>query len=76
MSSQRGRMAYVDSGLDGGGEADDETLAGGSYDIDDLDEAENLSLRALALKREEDAVFGKWPLRLFNRHVSAQRSTL
>ncbi|KAI0757598.1 hypothetical protein C8Q80DRAFT_1134355 [Daedaleopsis nitida] len=26
--------------------------------------------RAAALRREEEAVFGKWPLRMFNRHVS------
>ncbi|KAH8101524.1 hypothetical protein BXZ70DRAFT_933720 [Cristinia sonorae] len=68
MSSQRARVAYVDSGLDGGGETDDERLMGGDYDDGDLDDVEDMSLRALALKREEDAVFGKWPWRLFNRH--------
>ena len=56
----------MDSGLDGGGETDDERLA----DEEEEEEAQDLSLRALALKREEDAVFGKWPWRLFNRHVS------
>jgi len=68
LGSQRARVAYVDSELDGGGETDDERMLAGEYEDEDLEEVEEMSLRALALKREEDAVFGKWPWRLFNRH--------
>lgn len=76
IGSQRARVAYVDNGLDGGGEADDERprLINGEYEDDDLEETEELSLRALALKREEETVFGKWPWRLFNRHVSLREA--
>lgn len=60
-------IAYVDSGLDGGGEADDERVGDGE-DTDEEADEESM-LRASALKREEEATFGKWPWRLFNRHV-------
>ena len=65
----RSNIAYVDSGLDGGGEADDEAAVDGEMDSsDDETEAEN-TLRAAALKRQEEATFGRWPWRVFNRHV-------
>ena len=35
---------------------------------------EERTMRASALRREEEAVFGKWPWRIFNRHVSARPS--
>lgn len=64
-------VAYVDTGLDGGGDADDERLEEGEFESSDDEEVErDRTLRAAALKREEDAVFGEWPWRLFNRHVS------
>lgn len=65
-------VAYVDAGLDGGGEADDERLIEGEFESDDETEPDG-ALRAAALKREEDAVFGPWPWRLLNRHVSNTR---
>ena len=37
---------------------------------------EERALRAAALRREEEAVFGRWPWRIFNRHVSALSSLL
>jgi hypothetical protein len=62
-------VAYVDAGLDGGGDADDERLLEGDYEDSDDEAGPENALRKAALKREEDAVFGKWPWRLFNRHV-------
>lgn len=41
----------------------------------DEDDGEDRAMRAAALRREHDAVFGKWPWRLFNRHVSAAVSS-
>ncbi|CAL1697080.1 unnamed protein product [Somion occarium] len=72
LSSNRPRIAYVDSGLDGGGMADDERprVLGGRFEDEDEEEAEERALRAAALRREEEAVFGKWPWRLFNRHLT------
>jgi len=35
---------------------------------EESDAQEERALRAAALRREEDAVFGHWPWRLFNRH--------
>ncbi|KAI0369915.1 hypothetical protein BV20DRAFT_967257 [Pilatotrama ljubarskyi] len=35
---------------------------------DDQLSPEERSMRAAALRREEEAVFGKWPWRIFNRH--------
>lgn len=64
-------VAYVDAGLDAGGDADDERLEEGEFESSDEEAERDHALRAAALKREEDAVFGKWPWRLFNRHVSA-----
>lgn len=64
-------VAYVDAGLDGGLVADDERpamLEGENYDSEI--EEDDAALQAAALKREEEAVFGKWPWRIFNRHVS------
>ncbi|KAI0706201.1 hypothetical protein BC835DRAFT_1403626 [Cytidiella melzeri] len=60
-------VAYVDSGLDGGGDADDERAIDGEESEDEGVEGDS-ALRAAALKREEDATFGKWPWRLLNRH--------
>ena len=44
-------------------------------DVEDEDAREmsedERTMRASALRREEEAVFGKWPWRIFNRHVSA-----
>ena len=31
---------------------------------------EERAMRAAALRREEEVVFGRWPWRIFNRHVS------
>jgi hypothetical protein len=62
MKSAR-HTPYVDSGLDGGGVADDERAADG----EDVDSEDEISVdRAAALKREEDATFGAWPWRLLN----------
>ncbi|KAH9891243.1 hypothetical protein C8Q73DRAFT_116072 [Cubamyces lactineus] len=41
---------------------------------DDRLSPEERALRAAALRREEEAVFGRWPWRIFNRHVSALAS--
>lgn len=65
----RQHAAYVDAGADGGGEADDERAAEGELDDSDDETEADSALRAAALKREEEATFGKWPWRLFNRHV-------
>lgn len=62
-------VAYVDTGLDGGREADDERLMEGEYEDSDEDSVREDALRKAALKREEEAVFGPWPWRLFSRHV-------
>lgn len=47
-----------------------------SEDGDDEDSQgmseEERTMRASALRREEEVVFGKWPWRIFNRHVSAR----
>ncbi|KAI0344234.1 hypothetical protein BDW22DRAFT_1406626 [Trametopsis cervina] len=59
-------IAYVDSGLDGGGDADDERPVGDDESDEETDV--DSALRASALKREEDATFGSWPWRLLNRH--------
>ncbi|PIL30732.1 hypothetical protein GSI_06900 [Ganoderma sinense ZZ0214-1] len=48
--------------------------AGGGVHSEDEDEdsqgmsEEERTMRASALRREEEAVFGKWPWRIFNRH--------
>ncbi|PSR71114.1 hypothetical protein PHLCEN_2v12960 [Hermanssonia centrifuga] len=62
------RVAYVDPELDGGGDADDEGVTQTEAELDSEEEEER-ALREAALKREEDAVFGQWPWRIFNRHV-------
>jgi hypothetical protein len=57
---------YVDSGLYGGGIADDERAVDG----EDIDSEDEISVdRAATLKREEDATFGAWLWRLLNRHI-------
>lgn len=66
----RPNVAYVDAGLDGGGEADDERPVDGGLEDSDAETENEDAIRAAALKREEDATFGKWPWRLFNKHVS------
>ncbi|KAI0089852.1 hypothetical protein BDY19DRAFT_941123 [Irpex rosettiformis] len=66
----RPTVAYVDAGLDGGASADDERVGDGEdMDSEDEEGRGDIALRAAALRREEEAVFGKWPWRLFNRHV-------
>lgn len=66
----RSTVAYVDAGLDGGASADDERAVDGEdADSEDEEVLGDIAMRAAALRREEDAVFGKWPWRLFNRHV-------
>ncbi|KAI0809074.1 hypothetical protein BC629DRAFT_1086600 [Irpex lacteus] len=65
----RHTVAYVDAGLDGGASADDEGVADGEVDSEVEETHRDITLRKAALRREEDAVFGKWPWRLFNRHV-------
>lgn len=79
LSPNRKRVSYVDSGLDGGGMADDERgprgiLVRNHYvslddDDDDVNEQDRVR-RAAALRSEEEAMFGKWPWRLFNKQVS------
>lgn len=61
-------VAYVDAGLDGGRDADDERLLEGEYEDSDEESERDHALRKAALQREEEAVFGSWPWRLFNRH--------
>ncbi|GJE94217.1 hypothetical protein PsYK624_103850 [Phanerochaete sordida] len=61
-------VAYVDAGLDGGRDADDERLLEGEYESSDEESERDHSLRKAALRREEEAVFGPWPWRLLNRH--------
>ncbi|KAK7688088.1 hypothetical protein QCA50_008458 [Cerrena zonata] len=79
LSPNRKRVSYVDSGLDGGGVADDERgprgiLVRNHYvsldDDDDEVSEEDRARRAAALRGEEDAMFGKWPWRIFNKQVS------
>lgn len=62
-------VSYVDAGLDGGGDADDERVVEDEFEDSDEEMGQESALRAAALKREEDAVFGQWPWRVFNRHV-------
>ena len=70
IKSGRNTVAYVDAGLDGGASADDERAVDGEdADSEDEEAHGDIAMRAAALRREEDAVFGKWPWRLFNRHV-------
>ncbi|EKM60443.1 uncharacterized protein PHACADRAFT_246386 [Phanerochaete carnosa HHB-10118-sp] len=61
-------VAYVDAGLDGGRDADDERLPEGEYEDSDDESERDHTLRKAALRREEEAIFGPWPWRLFNRH--------
>ncbi|KAL4244489.1 hypothetical protein ABKN59_009345 [Abortiporus biennis] len=66
---RRSRVSYVDTtgSLDISSDADDE----GSRLIEDEDEVgedDERAMRTAALRREEEAVFGKWPWRIFNRH--------
>lgn len=59
------RVAYVDAGLDGGMDADDE----GARLLDDEADGQGDAIRAAALEREKDMMFGPWPWRVFNKHV-------
>ena len=81
LSPGRKRVSYVDSGLDGGGVADDERAPRGilvhsnyvSLDDDDDEVSEEERVRrAAAWKSEEEAMFGKWPWRIFNKQVSSR----
>lgn len=72
----RQNVGYVDSTLDGGGEADDEGAVDGEMEDSDEEPEPDSAMRAAALKREEEATFGKWPSRLFNRHVSSPTAVM
>jgi hypothetical protein len=65
MKSAR-HTPYADSGLNGGGVADDERAADG----EDVDSEDEISVDcATTVKREEDATFGAWPWMLLNWHA-------
>lgn len=64
------RTPLIRSGRPGVSYTDHSGDEGGSDDAE-VNEDEEPSSRAAALRREEEQVFGRWPWRLFNRHVSS-----
>lgn len=71
-AGRKGRVLYVDAGLDSGMDADDE---GARLLEDEIDEA-GQAMRAAALEREKEAMFGPWPWRIFNRHVRTWHASI
>ena len=60
-----GRLTYVEPGLLSGPRLDVERVRLLDDEASDSGEA----LRAAALERDKEAVFGSWPWRILNRHV-------